>query len=118
MKKIIPVVLICTYLFSCDRISKNKTEVDSADQDMSLAKLPSSNGKELLPKEIDSDSSATTNSNILQGTLPGQNPDWDKKIIKTAELKLEVKDFKTCSNIVHIDSKHYGAYIASEDQNE
>jgi Domain of unknown function (DUF4349) len=119
MKKIIPVVLISTLLFSCNRISKNKSEVDSAVQDMSLVKAPSSNAKtELLSKEINSDTSATVNSNILQGTLPGQNPDWDKKIIKTAELKLEVKDFRTYSNIVHNDSKRYGAYIASEDQSE
>jgi hypothetical protein len=116
MKKIISVVFVCTLLFSCDRISKDKPEVDSAIQSMSLEKPPSSNAKEFLPKEINSDSSAT--GNILQGTLPGQNPDWDKKIIKTADLKLEVKDFKAYSNIVHNDSKHYGAYIASEDQSE
>jgi len=117
MKKIISLVLICTLLFSCDRFSKDK-EDKSVDKDISLLQAPPSNAKELLPKEINSDTSTTSNENILQGTLPGQNPDWDKKIIKTADLKLEVKDFKSYNKIVHNDSKRYGAYIASEDQSE
>ena len=117
MKKIIPVVLLCTLIFSCHNNSKTP-ETDASVQDMTMAKVPSSNAKELLPNEVNNDSSATANSNVLQGTLPGQNPDWDKKIIKTADLKLEVKDFKSYSNIVHNDAKRYGAYIASEDQSE
>ena len=118
MKKIISLVLISTLLFSCGGISKNKQEDKFADQNMSLAKVPSSNSKEILANQINSDTSATSNDNILQGTLPGQNPDWDKKIIKTADLKLEVKDFKLYSNNVHSLSKRYGAYIANEDQSE
>ena len=74
--------------------------------------------KKFWRTEINSDTSTTSSDNVLQGTLPGQNPDWDKKIIKTADLKLEVKDFKRYGNNVHSLSKRYGAYIASEDQNE
>ena len=54
----------------------------------------------------------------LQGSVPGQNPDWDKKIIRTAFLKLEVKDFKAYSDIVHRAAKQYGGYIANEEQNQ
>jgi hypothetical protein len=54
----------------------------------------------------------------LQGTTPGQSPDWDKKIIKTAFLKLEVKDFKIYSDIVHSAAKQYGGYVANEEQNQ
>ena len=118
MKKIIPLVLTCTLFFSCDRPSKNRSDFDTSVQDLTAAKVPLSNNKALLLNEINSDTSATANINVLQGTLPGQNPDWDKKIIKTADLKLEVKDFKSYSNIVHNDAKRYGAYIASEDQSE
>jgi hypothetical protein len=118
MKKIISIVLISTLLFSCDRFSKDKQEDKSVDKDISLIQIPPSNAKDLSLTGKNIDTSTTSDDNILQGTLPGQNPDWDKKIIKTADLKLEVKDFKAYSNIVHNDSKHYGAYIASEDQNE
>src|ERR1700690_361575 len=89
MKKIISLVLLSTLLFSCNGISKNKQEDKSVDQDISLVQTPSSNAKELLPTEKNPDTAASSNENILQGTLRGQNPDWDKKIIKTADLKLE-----------------------------
>ena len=45
------------------------------------------------------------------------NPDWDKKIIKTATLKLEVKEFKKYNETVHKTVKQFGGYIAQEEQN-
>ncbi|MGG9962547.1 DUF4349 domain-containing protein [Ferruginibacter sp. SUN106] len=48
---------------------------------------------------------------------PAANPDWDKKIIKTATLKLEVKDFKGYNDNVHKTVKQFGGYIAQEEQN-
>jgi len=44
------------------------------------------------------------------------NPDWDKKMIKTGTLKLEVKNFKNFSNNVHKTIKQFGGYIAQEEQ--
>ncbi len=48
---------------------------------------------------------------------PAAHPDWDKKIIKTATLKLEVKDFKAYNNAIHQTVKQFGGYIAQEEQN-
>ncbi len=48
---------------------------------------------------------------------PVSNPDWDSKIIKTANLKLEIKDFKKYNDYVHNAVKQYGGYVAQEDQN-
>ena len=45
------------------------------------------------------------------------NPDWDKKIIKTATLRLEVKEFKKYNDNVHKTVKQFGGYIAQEEQN-
>ena len=72
---------------------------------------------------------AATDSNVgeppqAQGQAPAQvppvkqvaNPDWDKKIIKTATLKLEVSDFKVYSESVHKTIKQYGGYVAQEEQ--
>lgn len=44
------------------------------------------------------------------------NSDWDKKIIKTATLKLEIKDFKKYNSYVHNAVKQFGAYVAQEEQ--
>lgn len=49
---------------------------------------------------------------------PIKNVDWDKKIIKTAFLKLEVKDFKSYSTLVRATAKQYGGYVANEEQNQ
>lgn len=45
------------------------------------------------------------------------NVDWDKKIIKTGTLKLEVKNFRQYNDNVHKTIKQFGAYIAQEEQN-
>lgn len=43
--------------------------------------------------------------------------DWDKKIIKTAEVTLELKDYSGYNQTLHKGLKAYGAYIAAEEQN-
>ncbi len=50
--------------------------------------------------------------------IPSPVMDWDKKIIKTADLTLELKDYKLYNNNLHRNLKNYGAYIASEEQNK
>jgi hypothetical protein len=52
---------------------------------------------------------------ILQAGAP-QNPDWDKKIIKTAHVSLELNDYNAYNYSIHTKIKSYGAYIAQEQQ--
>ena len=47
---------------------------------------------------------------------PAPNPDWDRKIVKTAELSLEVKNFKHFADRLHNYVRQYGGYIAQEQQ--
>jgi Na+-translocating ferredoxin:NAD+ oxidoreductase RnfG subunit/uncharacterized lipoprotein NlpE involved in copper resistance len=44
--------------------------------------------------------------------------DWDKKIIKTADMNMEVKDFNTFSTQAKDIAKKYGSYVAGEKQQE
>ena len=44
--------------------------------------------------------------------------DWDKKIIKTAALNIEVKDYEKFSSTVSDITKRSGGYIAREDQHQ
>ena len=39
--------------------------------------------------------------------------DWDKKIIKTAEVTLELKDYSGYNQTLHKGLKAFGAYIAA-----
>lgn len=43
--------------------------------------------------------------------------DWDKKIIKTEFVQLEVKDFKKYSETIHNSIRQYRGYISKGKQN-
>ena len=45
-------------------------------------------------------------------------PDWDKKIIKTATLNLEVKDYNAYNSSLRDKIKQSGAYVAQEQQTQ
>ena len=44
--------------------------------------------------------------------------DWDKKIVKTANLNAEVKDYKIFSQQLNEKVKKYGGYISQEEQSQ
>jgi len=44
--------------------------------------------------------------------------DWDKKIIKTANLNLEVKDYNAYNSSLRDKLKQFGGYIAQEEQSQ
>lgn len=39
------------------------------------------------------------------------NPDWDKKIIKTAHVTLELKDYNAYNSNIHAKVKNYGLIL-------
>jgi len=49
---------------------------------------------------------------------PESKPDWNKKIIKTATLNVEVKDYSKFNQLVHSSASRFGGYIADEQQTE
>ena len=49
---------------------------------------------------------------------PPAKTDWDKKIIKTASLNMEVKDYKKFSSNIRDITRRAGGYIAREDQRQ
>lgn len=51
-------------------------------------------------------------------TQPAPKPDWDKKIIKTASLNFELKDYNKYSSLLRDKVKSVGGYIAQEDQSQ
>jgi hypothetical protein len=58
------------------------------------------------------------NSLPASSKFPESKPDWNKKIIKTATLNIEVKDYKTFNGKVAQAANQFGGYIAGEQQNE
>ncbi len=118
-KLFIAAILFTTIFIACNR-AENKTE---AVQDFALSELQSPESQKADTKEkqqipVGKFSPAPTDSSGTPVQTPvASNPDWDSKIIKTGNLKLEIKDFKKYNEYVHLSVKQYGAYIAQEDQN-
>jgi hypothetical protein len=71
-------------------------------------------------EEEQTPSSQQINRQIKQqpAAPPVANPDWDKKIIKTADLNVEVKNFRTFSDRLRQNVKRSGGYIAQEQQTQ
>ena len=51
-------------------------------------------------------------------SAPIPNPDWDKKIIKTASLNLEIKKYNEWNSSLKEKVKQLGGYIAQEEQTQ
>ncbi|HTI11557.1 MAG TPA: DUF4349 domain-containing protein [Puia sp.] len=53
------------------------------------------------------------------GTSAAQaNPDWDKKIVKTADLQVEVKNYQSFYDRLHRAVRQSGGYVAQEQQSQ
>ncbi len=64
--------------------------------------------------------SQTDPAKKAQSALTESTPiqDWDKNIIKTANLTFEIKDFKAYGELLHNSVRKVGGYIAEEQQKE
>src|SRR5205085_582821 len=60
---------------------------------------------------------ATTAPQYQSGN-PAAINEWDKKIIKTADITMELGNYKAFNNKLHRSIGGYGAYVAGEEQNE
>jgi hypothetical protein len=118
-KLIIGAILFFSIFISCNRANKKErlqadTMLFEIKQNEPLSRQE--NRKQKIP--VGTLQQAETDSgNSPLPAKPIANPDWDKKIIKNATLKLEVKDFKTYNSNVHKTVKQFGGYIAQEEQN-
>ncbi len=118
-KLFITALLLATVFIGCNS-SKDKEEAttDYALLEKKSPQLQESNNKDDQQIPVGNfPQPATDSARSPRQTSVVSTPDWDSKIIKTATLKLEIKDFKKYNDYVHNAVKQYGAYVAQEDQN-
>jgi hypothetical protein len=103
--------------------AQNRTRESTQDTQMSAPEQGAENklGKDGTEQDNQipvSPSNQTVSDSAVTPDVPKANTpiDWDKKIIKTADLKLEVENFETANAIAHKLVKEQGGYIASEEQ--
>lgn len=101
--------ILLAFLFSCGQASDHKQispEVNTT--------------TEKLEQEQAADST-TGNGGSGQSPAPDAPPsamNWDKKIVKTATLNAEVKDYKVFSASLYEKVKRSGGYVSTERQNQ
>lgn len=119
--RIICAVCAATIAFSCNRESKSEIALDTTVPAASAGTVEMKDQflskKESALADTVSMAAPPRQDNVLQSGSP-VNPDWDKKIIKTANITLELKDYKGYSTSIHAKIKSFGAYIAQEQQSE
>lgn len=125
MKKVFFITaMLCLSIFiSCSRSEKKDEVFNSAlapvaetAPDATTVANETNYAQQQIPIGDQPPASTDSSPNTKQAKLP-VNTDWDKKIIKTASLKIEVPDFKKYNDIVYKTVKQQGGYIAQEEQN-
>jgi hypothetical protein len=125
-KNIFYAICIATIAMSCGRANESEQMLVADVQLTEIEEqkpLPPLAGKELnktagiATTDTSSATAGSPDDSVFHSGGPG-NIDWDKKIIKTAHVTLELKDYNAYNSSLHNKLKGYGAYIAQEQQTE
>lgn len=104
---------------SCNQASKNEESQSTIVAELEL-KAPASDSTALAYEQapaIPGDQKQKQPTKQFAPALESK-PDWNKKIIKTATLNVEVKDYSKFNQLVHSSASRFGGYIADELQSE
>lgn len=110
MKFILPAALLLVVLaIACNRADsyEKAPQTAAADKQEHLAAADTAAGP--------GNTRGTTGTEQTQSAV---NPDWDRKIVKTASLNVEVKSFRDYTARLHAKVRAAGGYIAQEEQSE
>ena len=106
-------------LFAC---TNRPSDAKNNSQDIVMPKLEEEQNKTTgLDKPVaDTTQTPPQQQQAQTGNKLAQPPkiDWDKKIVKNATVKLEVKNYQSFNELLHGNIKRFGAYIAQEEQNQ
>ena len=111
-KIILPAILLSWMLFSCSHNNDNLLEASKDSKTFQAMETGDEKQQPAgLQQQIPADTTQQKGVNAISSAT-----DWDKKVIKTASLKLEVKDHKRFSETVYNSIKQLGGYVAGEEQ--
>ena len=103
-------------LVACSNNSKHNVGT----LDMAAAKPGNQVPPKQEEKQIEVSDTTGAGTEPVNTAVPSQNinADWDKKIIKTADIELKLDDYKKFNSTIHASLKQFGAYVAAEKQTE
>lgn len=114
MKYILISMSIAIFLISCEKNAEKKSlsSLNSTIQEMQMTDADFNLDTATTP--IGNDEINKQKKPIVDRQEP--NPDWDKKIIKTANVTIEIKDHKQYYAYFREKIKNLGGYVAQEEQ--
>ena len=114
-KKLTTIMLLCT-LVAC---SRNENQVQEKTSDLLMNKSYQSANVQNELAVADSTAPAGSGHQPLVTNGKAQaKEDWDKKIIKTGNLSIEVKNYASYNALLHQQVKNLGGYVAQEEQQQ
>ena len=123
MKKIFIAFAVFMLIISCGNNSKGLVEAKPEEiQNVTLSVPDREQNKQgyLTPdtafQQVQEQEPEKTKQN-QQISIPAK-PDWDKKIIKTASLNIEIKDYNNYNSSLREKIKQVGGYTAQEEQSQ
>lgn len=112
MKQIIFLLLLVSFFYACESNSDKNSLLEREKQ------IASNDMEEI--KNEDSTITGFQTSSADQKFKQSPEPvkiDWNKKIVKTANLRAETKNYKEFSKKLYEKTKQFGGYVSIEQQN-
>jgi hypothetical protein len=103
-------LLVC---IACNQTNRNAKDIELSKE--SIVIQDTAVDSTLLPHQEPTQGSEKEKDKIAQ---KAQIINWDKKIIKTAKLNAEVKNYKNFSAQINDRVKKYGGYVSQEEQSQ
>jgi hypothetical protein len=109
-------ILFIAFLFhACNKANKDSASTKEITLD-DIKQEDKAINQEQEMNRTPMDSTTFQTGGQKQKEQPSPRINWDKKIIRTAQLSIEVKDYKTYSNSLNTLVKKFGGYIATEQE--
>lgn len=112
-----PVALLVLTVIACNRSSKSSADLTRPDY-KSVGSADSAVTTADLEKEQNAPAANQSADQVGASDKQAANPDWEKKIIKTADISLEVKRYKLFDAGLLAAVRRFGGYIAQEEQSQ
>jgi hypothetical protein len=117
-KSTVVVAALLSAALACNHKQKNSNEVSLANQQVREDEANKYKGEE--NQVVDTAATPLQKRQVQQPVNGSIVPvaDWDKKIVKTASINIEIKNYKSFSAFMRDNIKKFGGYIAQEEQNQ
>jgi hypothetical protein len=107
-------------LYACNKGSSRKIQDVPLQDQTNIAQNKNETPQQVTDQAASTDTAAAPTEETDNNVAAAKNndEDWDKKIVKNADLQLQVDDYKKFNTSIHNSLKQYGAYVAEEKQQQ